>query len=401
MRPMNPPRPADFSAAPARLHALDNLRALMMWLGIVLHVSVIHMVQPPLVPWRDGERTMAADLLVAFIHAFRMPVFFILAGFFVALLLQSRGPAGLAAHRLRRLGLPFALFWPLLFVASGALALVFMHRMARGTWGLDATLMPRGPTIPDGPSTMHLWFLWQLLWLSLATAAIARWSPAAVRGVIAGAARLLQALGRHGWGFAVLAAPLAVIGASYPNGFLTPDGSFLPAWAEWVHNGLFFAFGLALYHQQWELFTLYRRRWPAHAVAGFMAFFVAGALLENQAAPGWIALAYNACTWLWCYALLGLGARYLAVRRRPLAYLAESAYWVYLIHLPLTILFGALLFGLPWPALVKMGINIAATTAVCLASYHVAVRSTWVGVLLNGKRNATTSSREIAHAAAS
>ena len=48
-----------------------------------------------------------ADLLAAFIHTFRMPVFFILAGFFVALLLQSRGPAGLAAHRLRRLGLPF------------------------------------------------------------------------------------------------------------------------------------------------------------------------------------------------------------------------------------------------------------------------------------------------------
>lgn len=401
MASMNPPRPADPPAAPARLHALDNLRALMMWLGIVLHVSVIHMVQPPLLPWRDGERTMAADLMVAFIHAFRMPVFFILAGFFVALLLQSRGPAGLMAHRLRRLGLPFALFWPILFVTSGVFALMFMHRMARGTWGLDATLMPRGPTIPEGPSTMHLWFLWQLLWLSLATAAIARWSPPAVQRGIAGAATALQALGRRAWGFAVLAAPLAVIGSSYPNGFLTPDGSFLPAWTEWVHNGLFFAFGLALYHQQRGLFALYQRRWPAHAAAGLVAFLAAGALLENKAHPGWIALAYNACTWLWCYALLGLGTRYLAVRRRPLAYLAESAYWVYLVHLPLTILFGALLFGFEWPALLKMGINIAATTVVCLASYHVAVRSTWIGVLLNGKRNPKTSSREILHATAS
>lgn len=398
---MNPQRPPDSTVAPPRLHALDNLRAMMMWLGIVLHVSVIHMVKPPLLPWRDGERTVVADLLVAFIHAFRMPVFFILAGFFVALLLQSRGPAGLVAHRLRRLGLPFALFWPLLFAASGVFALMFLHRMARGTWGLDTTLMPRGPTIPQGPSTMHLWFLWQLLWLSLATAAIARWSPSPLRRAMAGAARPLQGLGRRWWGFAVLAVPLAAIGSSYPDGFLTPDGRFLPAWTEWVHNGLFFAFGLALFHQQWELFALYQRRWLAYAVAGLAAFFVAGALLENKAHPGWIAFTYNACTWLWCFALLGLGARFLAVRRRPLAYLAESSYWVYLVHLPLTILFGSLLYGLAWPALVKMGLNIAATTAVCLVSYHLAVRSSWIGVLLNGKRHAPTSRREFAHVATS
>jgi glucan biosynthesis protein C len=387
---MTPQRPDHPDAAPPRLHALDNLRALMMWLGIVLHVAVIHQVQPPLLPWRDGERTMVADLLVAFIHSFRMPVFFILAGFFVALLLQSRGPGGLAAHRLQRLGLPFLVFWPPLFVVSGVFALMFLHRMVRGTWGLDLTLMPHGPTIPQGPGTMHMWFLWQLLWLSLAAAAVARGSPAPLRRAWSRAAAVLQTLGARSWGFAVLALPLVAMGWNYPNGFLTPDGSFLPAWTEWVHNGLFFAFGLALYHQQWELFSLYQRRWAAYAAAGLVAFFVSGGLLENKAHAGWIAFAYNACTWLWCFALLGLGTRFLAAPRRPLAYLAESSYWVYLVHMPLTILFGAMLYGMAWPALLKMAVNIAATTTVCLVSYHLAVRSTWLGVLLNGKRRPAT-----------
>ena len=27
-----------------RLHALDNLRAIMMWLGVVLHVACIHLL---------------------------------------------------------------------------------------------------------------------------------------------------------------------------------------------------------------------------------------------------------------------------------------------------------------------------------------------------------------------
>lgn len=54
--------------------------------------------------------------------------------------------------------------------------------------------------------------------------------------------------------------------------------------------------------------------------------------------------------------------------------------------MPLTVAFGALLYGLPLPALAKMAINIAATTLVCLASYQLFVRSTWVGILLNGRR---------------
>ena len=74
-----------------RLHALDNLRAVVMWLGIVLHVAVIYIAGPSPLPWRDNQTTPTADLLMAFIHAFRMPVFFILAGFFVALLIERRG----------------------------------------------------------------------------------------------------------------------------------------------------------------------------------------------------------------------------------------------------------------------------------------------------------------------
>ena len=127
-----PPRP--ICQAPQRLHALDHLRAAMMWLGIVLHVCVVYMASPSPLPWHDDQSTPLADLLVAGIHAFRMPLFFILAGFFVALLVQQRGLAGMAWHRLRRLGLPFAVFWPPLLAATALLGLLFLHRMAYGTW---------------------------------------------------------------------------------------------------------------------------------------------------------------------------------------------------------------------------------------------------------------------------
>lgn len=69
-----------------------------------------------------------------------------------------------------------------------------------------------------------------------------------------------------------------------------------------------------------------------------------------------------------------------------LKYLADSAYFVYLVHFPFTILFGAALFELPLPALLKITINISCTTFVCFGSYQLLVRYSWVGKLLSGKR---------------
>jgi glucans biosynthesis protein C len=389
-------RPAP-DPAPARLHALDNLRALLMWLGIVLHVSAIHMLQNAPLAWRDEARSRGADILVAFIHTFRMPAFFIIAGFFVALLLQSRGPAGMARHRAMRLGLPFAVLWLPVAAATGVFALLFMHRIARGTWGLDPALLPASPTGEKGANTMHLWFVWLLFLFCMVTAAVARWIPATA---FDRPARWLQRAGLAAWGPLVLALPLVVPGLGYAHGVVAPSGRFLPPAAEWLHNGMFFVFGLALYHQQWDLFSHYRRRWGAYAAAGVLPFLATGALVERDGHAALIAYVYNVAAWAWSFAAIGLALKVLDKRHAALAYLADSSYWVYLVHMPLTVGFGALLYGLPLPVAAKMAINIAATTLVCVATYHVFVRFTWVSVLLNGRRHARAPrpSSGVAHA---
>jgi glucans biosynthesis protein C len=390
-----------------RLHALDNLRALAMWLGIVLHVSVIHWVNPSPLPWRDEQRTLVADLLGIFIHSFRMPVFFILAGYFAAMLLAQRGAVGMLKNRAMRLGLPFAIFWLPIFSACVVLALLFVHRMVRGTWGLDpALLRQQAPHVPQGPSTMHMWFLWMLLWLCIFTAALHRFGGAPLRRIGAALAAVLGFIGSAWWGFAVLALPLAAVGAIYPNGIVAPNGSFLPPATEWLHNGLFFAFGLSLYADREDLLPLFARRAWAYAVAGLPFLFMTMVLVDMLRQPDrplahlpfWIALAYNCATWLWSFAAVGLALRYLPRRNAMLGYLADSSYWVYLVHMPATIGFGALLFGAPLPALAKIALNIAATTLLCLATYHLFVRFTPLSTLLNGKRHPRPSQGVLAHA---
>lgn len=391
------------TAPSQRLHALDNLRALMMWLGIVLHVAINHLTVDSPLPWRDPKTSPAADLLLLFIHSFRMPVFFVLAGFFVALLIARRGADGMLKNRGLRLALPFVIFWPLLFAATTVLAMVYIHLTVRGVPGIDPALTPARQPGGSPFNTMHLWFLYQLFWFSVlawAGVRLQRFVPARLRDALARGFTTLA--GRH-WGFAVLALPLAFAGASYPSGLLTASGSFLPPVAEWVQSGLFFVVGWYVYGERERLLALFAARCKGYAAAGLVFFIATVLLLGASRAAGphhlpypafWITFAYNATAWLWSLALIGGFVRYLPRQNAVLAYLSQSSYWVYLVHMLGTIGFGILLFNAPLGAVAKMGLNIAATSLVALASYQLLVRHTPLGRLLNGQRAEKRSTRK-------
>lgn len=92
---------------PARRHDLDALRAVAMLLGIVLH-AVLSFAPRTAAAWpvSDVAQTPAYDLLMSAIHGFRMPLFFLLSGFFTAMLWRTRGLRALLKHRAKRIGLP-------------------------------------------------------------------------------------------------------------------------------------------------------------------------------------------------------------------------------------------------------------------------------------------------------
>jgi hypothetical protein len=365
----------------------------MMWLGIVLHVAAIHSVMESPLPWHDRQTSPLADLLSIVIHSFRMPVFFIVAGFFVVMLVRERGLRGMLSNRLQRLGLVFALLWPPLYIATGLLALLFLHRMAHGTWGIDESLMPESSDRPK-INTIHMWFIWMLMWFSILTVLLTPLTAYFSVAVRVWLTDCFKRLAASRWCFFLLALPLALIGAFCKNGVVMASGAFLPPLVEWLYNGLFFVFGMALFVHRNALLTLYQQRWRSNATLGWLVFVVMFALaMLEKAHPGaiphfviWLALFYGMCTWLWSLALIGCFLRYSDRPSPVLGYLAQSSYWVYLIHLPATIGFGALLYDQDLSAGVKMLLNISASTAFSLLTYHLLVRSTPVGSLLNGRR---------------
>ncbi|MDF3013567.1 MAG: hypothetical protein K0Q78_1771, partial [Cellvibrio sp.] len=90
-----------------RLHYLDNLRALAMIGGVFFHAALAY---SPILHnfWltADTQQSGLVDIVGWFSHLFRMPLFFVIAGFFVALLVSKRGMGGMLANRAKRILLP-------------------------------------------------------------------------------------------------------------------------------------------------------------------------------------------------------------------------------------------------------------------------------------------------------
>jgi fucose 4-O-acetylase-like acetyltransferase len=111
--------PAQGATAPSsRFHYMDNLRALAMLAGIFFHAAL---AWSPLLSqlWlaADDQSSLLMEAFAWFSHLFRMPLFFLIAGFFACYLVGKRGPWGLLKHRALRIALPFVLFLPLIWVS--------------------------------------------------------------------------------------------------------------------------------------------------------------------------------------------------------------------------------------------------------------------------------------------
>lgn len=223
-----------------RFHALDNLRGVMMWLGIVFHVSILHTTYPTApITLRDTQTSLLADVQVGFIHAFRMPVFFILAGFFVCLIAQQRGLKEMLRHRFKRIALPFAVFWLLLFSVTSVAYLAYLFRMSNGGWGIELPqASSSGATAPL--DAMHMWFLWMLIWFCLLGAAVLKATQTLKFLSQPKLGLMLQALVIKPYASSVLALPLILTDASYSMGVLETNTTFLPPLAQWLYYSLYF-----------------------------------------------------------------------------------------------------------------------------------------------------------------
>ncbi|MEL6538662.1 MAG: acyltransferase family protein [Bacteroidota bacterium] len=156
--------------ANVRVHYMDYLRAYAMLLGIVFHAALAYSPLSHNV-WlsADTQQSAMIDFFAWCVHLFRMPLFFLIAGYFAFYLIEKRGIKGMVRNRAKRILLPLLLFLPLLmaamfFVLGGAAQMV-EHP---GPMLESITQIMNDPEAQaaQGPiRTMHLWFLYVLLYM--------------------------------------------------------------------------------------------------------------------------------------------------------------------------------------------------------------------------------------------
>ncbi len=381
-----------------RYYGLDALRGGMMLLGVVLHSAILYIAAPaPHLPiTTDPNKSLVMDAIVDLIHAFRMPTFFVLAGFFTALLVDKRGVAGALRNRLARVAAPFVaglftlLPLTLLFMVDFSVAVNFGKFALLPAAG-DLEQLRRESTergIPAGVPVMHLWFLLYLCYFYLLIPfcrMLVRWSLPVESKV----ARFLASP----VSLPVFAVWTAATLWPYPGALVFGEFimlGFSPPAA--LYYGSFFVIGYVYHHYRASTAVLVDRvPWCAALATLLFPLSIYASHLE-YAHPGGIGfhllatVVHAFCTWTLIWLLVGLALRYFD-RPTPWAlYASQSAYWVYLLHLPVICLMAWLLVFVDVSALVKFAVVCGVTTVVCLATYHYWVQDTWLGVFLNGKR---------------
>jgi glucans biosynthesis protein C len=381
-----------------RLHALDAARGFVLLLGIIFHATLSFLPTPmPIWIVMDSSRSLALAVTFHVLHIFRMSTFFLLAGFFAHLSFHRKGLRGFVGDRLKRIGIPLLVGWPILFASIVAVTVWGAMVMAHGG------PLPKPPAYPGFPAfpLTHLWFLYVLLLLYAAVLIVRGLVAAAdpherLRHAVDGVVRRMV---ENPFGFVLLAAPTAAVLYFTPPwlawfGIMTPDASLVPNAGATMGFFTAFSFGW-LVHRDIGLLDMWKRRWAlnlalsiALTAAGFALIGIAPVLTPapQDATTALYAVCFALSIWTWTLAVVGLALRFFSRYSPTRRYIADASYWLYLVHVPLVMALQVALSRLDWPWWVKFPLILAITFPLLFASYQLFVRYSFIGAILNGRR---------------
>lgn len=408
------PNPASGATSPhpsPRFHHLDAIRAFALLLGVVMHAAEAFGPRNQYHAIVDPSTCEGVEWFRFACHSFRLELFFVIAGFFARLVLRRRGTRGFVWNRFQRIFLPLVVGWAFLYPMlvllwiwghsiSGLLGNLGIPPEARTlpVWKLWIGFFMAGGLLRKFDLT-HLWFLHQLLavyigWLGLRW--LAKRTEAAERvtsrldGLFAWAMRSrLSAV----W-FGLASVPPMLLMKTWVVD--TPHTSLLPELAPTLLYGVCFMVGWFLHRKPDLLECNVPRGWWLLAIglACCLMFILAEGRIPYRRFPAeqirWARLIYASvyALMMWSFALgfLGLFVRFLSHPSPTTRYVADSSYWLYIVHLPLVVALQIALAGVPLPWQIKIPLILAIAFPLLFLSYHFMVRGTFIGRWLNGRK---------------
>lgn len=371
-----------------RLHALDSLRAIMMLLGIVLHSALTYMIFKADNAWsiKDPNSThLLMDYFVFIIHNFRMQTFFFVAGFFGAMLFYERSPKSMIKNRFNRIVLPLLVF-TLLVVPIIQFAFSYAESVFSDSIDALSETLADFETLTSWLPTYfsHLWFLYYLVYLTLIAvflAILVRKIPKATFYISIIFSWVIQ---KPILRVIIFASLTYLIFLFMGSADVPVSNSYKPNINTLIYFLFFYLSGWLLFKSK-HLLDCLKQLDRACVLVGVVIFSIAVAMLDSLSFQMNI-LVRSIIVWLFIFGITGLFLRYASHYSARMRYIADASYWIYLIHLPLTIFIPVLIVDWQLHAILKFVFVVTLTSLICFATYHYFVRSTFIGQFLNGKK---------------
>tara|TARA_B100001559_G_scaffold34550_1_gene26070 strand:+ start:995 stop:2068 length:1074 start_codon:yes stop_codon:yes gene_type:complete len=342
-----------------RFHNLDFLRAFAMLLGLAVHAPLIFYEPTILREFGINEMPEAEEwiwILLIFITNWRMPLFFLLSGFFSVLIIQKRGDTRFLLDRTVRIGVTCLIF-----------CLIYDYVDGR----LDFTLG-------------HLWFLFYLIIFVFVFSFIQKFQfvKKILQQTITSYKFLVLAI------LLIITVPLASVLNSGWNTYLllTPPETFFELKpGNLVYYFSYFLMGSLLYSNQ-NLFTKLgqNKTLLSLTILSIVAFLFQLIESANPTAIHTLLIGINTLCWVLLF--LGFATKLIKSRNMLLGWLVELSYPIYLLHLLPILIFSVELHKAGYSQINIFILSIIFGFGVSVFLYYLLIKFTPLNWLINGYR---------------
>lgn len=358
-----------------RYHNLDFLRAFAMLMGLVIHA--------PLLFWApDFAKVFGIDniapaeewvnVIGRFISSWRMPLFFLLSGFFAILVIERKGTSQFLKDRFIRVGLTCLVFSSLYDISDGS---------------FDFT-------------TLHLWFLYDLMIFVLFFSLLYRYKP--TKDLLC--TKMPPKIGFILVLWLISTVPLAYIfnNSWHPSALKAPITYFDLKIGNLFYYFSYFLVGAILYSNQNIFIKL--KTTKTIMVLGFLSILAfllrlysdhltigqvenLSEVAQTQFDPmlvffNSVMIGMNSI--FWCLFFIGLVSKFIRSDSAVIRWLVELSYPIYIIHIiPITMM-SAVFYHAGLSQLTILPLAVITGFFVCVILYYIFIKFTPLNWLING-----------------
>ncbi|HGK5731567.1 TPA: glucans biosynthesis protein MdoC [Salmonella enterica subsp. enterica serovar Typhimurium] len=371
------------SSVPApREYFLDSIRAWLMLLGIPFHISLIYSTHS----WHVNSAAPSwwLTLFNDFIHAFRMQVFFVISGYFSYMLFLRYPLKHWWKVRVERVGIPMLTAIPLLTLPQ----FILLQYVKEKTENWPTLSAYEKYNTLAWELISHLWFLLVLVILTTVSIGIFTWfqkrqETSKPRPAAISLAKLSLIFFLLGVAYAAIRRIIFIV---YPA--ILSDGMFNFIVKQTLFYVPFFILGaLAFIHPDLKArFTTPSRGCTLGAAVAFIAY-----LLNQRYGSGdaWMYETESVITMvmgLWMVnVVFSLGHRLLNFQSARVTYFVNASLFIYLVHHPLTLFFGAYITPHISSNLIGFLCGLIFVMGIALILYEIHLRIPLLKFLFSGK----------------